>query len=174
MFLAKLVDVGMAIDLDIVLGLDNINAIEHIQKALPFDGHGELFVKHVKENVQCTLVGGGDGKVVNLARQNDAFAINEARVQARLVDSWGQSELTQHCICVFLPEAGDSGWPCIAERTGMTWPGGMGGWPLWFPHKSLKAQSGRMKKPPLGGGALAKALQTTEPKTRRFLAAAMA
>ncbi len=50
-FLTKLVNVSMAANLDLVLGLDDVNSIEHIQKALPFDGHGELFIKHAEENV---------------------------------------------------------------------------------------------------------------------------
>ncbi len=164
----------MAVDLDIVLGLDNVDAIEHIQKALPFDGHGELFVKHVKENVQCTLVGGSNGKVVNLALENDAFAINEARVHARLVDSWGQSKLMQHCICVFLPEAGGLWVALHCGEDGDDMAQGNGGMAFVVFPPIIESQSGRMKKPCLGGGASAKALQTSEPKTRRFLAAAMA
>ena len=42
----------------------------------------------------------------------------------------------------FSHSRGDSGWPCIAEFTGITWPGGMGGRFLWRVHQSWKALSG--------------------------------
>jgi hypothetical protein len=66
---------------------------------------------------------------------------------------------------------GDSGLPCIADRTRITWLGGMGGLRLWFTHHLLNAQSGQMKKPCLGGGASANALHTSDPKIFKFSAA---
>jgi hypothetical protein len=53
-------------------------------------------------------------------------------------------------------------------------PFGMGGRFLWRTHHLWKALSGWMKKPCLGGGALAKALETSAPKINIFLAAEMA
>ncbi len=46
--LIELVDVGVAVDLDVMFGLDYADAIKHTQEALLLDGHGELFIKHVE------------------------------------------------------------------------------------------------------------------------------
>ena len=56
----------MAVDLNVMLCLGNINAIKHIQEALTLDRHGEFLVKHVKEYVSGALVGSSDGDVVYL------------------------------------------------------------------------------------------------------------
>jgi len=50
----------------------------------------------------------------------------------------------------------------MAVLTGMTWPCGIGGQFL-DAHHSMNALSGQMKKPCFGGGASAKALETSEP-----------
>ena len=62
---------------------------------------------------------------------------------------------------------GDSGCPCMAVLTGMTWPCGIGSQFLDARH-SRNALSGRMKKPCFGSGASAKALETSEPYIKRF------
>ncbi len=67
------------------------------------DGHGEFLVKHVEEDVSGALVGRGDGKVVNLLFEDDAFAIDKTGIQARFMDGWGQSEFTQDRVGVFFP-----------------------------------------------------------------------
>ena len=48
---ANLFDVGLATDLDIFLGLENVHAIERSQQALPFDWDGESFIDHIKQEV---------------------------------------------------------------------------------------------------------------------------
>ncbi len=46
-FCTEFVDISMAIDLDIVSSLYNVNTIEHVKKALSVQGDGELVVKEV-------------------------------------------------------------------------------------------------------------------------------
>jgi hypothetical protein len=55
-FGAKFIDVGVTINLDVVLCLHDINAIEHIREALSFDGHGKFFVEHIEEDIGSVLV----------------------------------------------------------------------------------------------------------------------
>ncbi len=95
----------MAVDLNVMLCLGNVNAIKHVQEALTLDRHGEFLIKHVKDYVGSALVGSGDGKVVYLSFEDDSFAINGAGILARLMDGWCQTEFTQDCIRVVFPIA---------------------------------------------------------------------
>jgi hypothetical protein len=52
----------------------------------------------------------------------------------------------------------------------MTYPSGMGG-QFVYAHHSGKALSGQMKNPCFGGGATAKAFDTSVPKISKFSAA---
>ncbi len=47
-FVAKFVDVGVAVDLYVVLCLCDINPIEHVQQALAFQGDRERIVDEVE------------------------------------------------------------------------------------------------------------------------------
>ncbi len=49
---------------------------------------------------------------------------------------------------------GDSGWPCIAKRTRITAPGGIGSRFLRWTHQSQNALSGKGRSPALGVGLL--------------------
>ena len=70
----------MAVDLDVVAGLANIDPVEHVKEALLFKGDGELFVDHVEENVGCPFVGRSNRKVVNLPFEDNSFAGDGAGV----------------------------------------------------------------------------------------------
>ncbi len=70
----------MAVDFDVVLCLDNVDAIEHVQEALTLDGHGQFLVKHVKKDISSPLVGGCNRKVVNLAHEHNTFAVDNSGV----------------------------------------------------------------------------------------------
>ncbi len=54
---AKLVHVGVAIDLDVVLHLSDVNAIKHIQETLTFQRDRLLVVNEVKKNVRFSHPG---------------------------------------------------------------------------------------------------------------------
>jgi hypothetical protein len=56
---AKFINVGVAIDFNVILGLNNIDAIEHVQEPLALDWHCELFVEHIQQNIGGALVGSG-------------------------------------------------------------------------------------------------------------------
>ncbi len=70
----------MAVNFDVVLCLDNVDAIEHVQEALALDGHGEFLVKHAEKDIHSLLVGGCNRKVVDLAHEHNTFAVNNFAV----------------------------------------------------------------------------------------------
>ncbi len=95
----------MTIHLDIILGLCDIYSIEHVEQALPFDGHGQLIVKEVHQDVCRMLVGRCYGKVIDLTHENDAFTINQAQVEAGFVGSPFETKFTKYAISMLFPEA---------------------------------------------------------------------
>ncbi len=74
----------------------------------------------------------------------------------------------------FSHRRGDSGRPCMADRTGIIAPSGIGSRLRCLVHQLQKARSSRMKNGCLGRGALSKALDTSAPKINRFSANATA
>ncbi len=70
----------MAVDFNVVLCLNKVNAIEHVQEALTLDGHGQFLVKHVKKDIGSPLVGGCNCKVINLAHEHNMFVVDNSGV----------------------------------------------------------------------------------------------
>ncbi len=95
----------MAVDFDVVLHLDNIDPIEHVQEALTLDGHGQFLVKHAENDIGSLLVGGCNCKVVNLAHEHNTLAVNNSGVYAWLVSSWGQAKIMEDSIGMLFPKS---------------------------------------------------------------------
>ncbi len=76
----EFVHVGMTVDLNVGSCLDNVDTIEHVEKALSLDGHGELLIEHIKEDIGSTLVWGCNGKVVDLSFKENLLAIKNAGI----------------------------------------------------------------------------------------------
>jgi hypothetical protein len=66
----------MTVNLYIVACLHDINTVEHVKETLSFDGHGEFVIEYVEEDVCSTLVRHRDGKVINLAFEDNTIAVN--------------------------------------------------------------------------------------------------
>jgi hypothetical protein len=69
------------------------------------------------------------------------------------------------CSTLFVPphSLGDSGCPCNAFLTGITYPAGIGSFPKYSSHHCRDCASGFMKNGDVGAGASAKALPTSYP-----------
>jgi hypothetical protein len=103
-FLTCLLNKRMAVNLDIVTSLCDIDAIEHIQEALAFDGDRQAVVQHVKEYIRSALIGGSNHKVINLTLENNAFTINSPQIQAWLMDRRDEAKVAKDGIYLLLPE----------------------------------------------------------------------
>jgi hypothetical protein len=102
-FLTEFVDVGMAINFDVVSDLGNVGAIKHIQKALALKGNGKFIIDHVQKYVCSLFIRCHNGKVVYLAFDHNLIDINGTRVKTRLMDCRSKSKFAENSICVFLP-----------------------------------------------------------------------
>jgi hypothetical protein len=90
------------------------------------------------------------------------------------VNGWLEAKLLQDRVGVFFPEPWGLG---MALHRGEDWDDmTVWDWRALFvvDPPFMKALSGRTKKPCFGGGALAKALETSDPKMSMFSAAAIA
>ena len=76
----------MAVNFDVIAGLCNVDTIEHVKKTLTFKWDREVVVYHVKENVSRTFVGRSNGKIVNLAFEDNTLIFNDIQIQAGFVD----------------------------------------------------------------------------------------
>ncbi len=103
---AKLVNVGVAVDLDVVPCLSDVNAIKHIQETLTFQRNRQLVIDKVKKNVGCFLIRGCNSEIINLTFEYDLFASNGAGVQTWFVDGRSKAKITKNRVGVFLPETG--------------------------------------------------------------------
>jgi hypothetical protein len=90
----------MTVDLYVVACLDDINTIEHVEETLSFDRHGEFVIKHVKKDVCSTLVWRHDGKVINLAFEDNTIAVNRTQIKTWFMYGWCETELAKDMICV--------------------------------------------------------------------------
>ncbi len=70
----------MTVDFDVGTGLNDVNAIEHVQEALAFYWHHELLIKHIHKDVSSMVVGSSNSKVFDLTFEDDSLAIDKARV----------------------------------------------------------------------------------------------
>ncbi len=70
----------MTVDFDVGTGLNNVDAVEHVQEALAFYWHRELLIEHIHKDVGGTVVGSSNGKVIDLRFEDDSLAVDKARV----------------------------------------------------------------------------------------------
>jgi hypothetical protein len=104
-FLTCLLNKRMAVNLDIVMSLSYIDAIEHIQVTFALIEDGQAVVQHVKEYIRSALIGGSNCKVINLRTlENNKFTINSPQIQAWLMDRRDEAKVAKDGICVILPE----------------------------------------------------------------------
>jgi hypothetical protein len=69
MLLKHFIDEHFDGDFDVILGLEDINAIVHIQISLAFDGYGEAIIDEVHDNVRRVGIGGSNSKLVDLSHK---------------------------------------------------------------------------------------------------------
>ncbi len=72
-------------------------------------------------------------------------------------------------LAYFSHNLGDSGCPCIAERTGITAPWGIWSRFFWFTRQLQKTLSGRMQNPCFGGWSLGKSVGNISSKDDEVL-----
>jgi hypothetical protein len=82
----------VAVNLDVVLGLYNVDAVVHVKEALSLEGDIHSIVDEVEKCVGSGFVASCDGKVVDLSHEQDPLTINDAGVEARLVNGRCQPE----------------------------------------------------------------------------------
>jgi hypothetical protein len=75
-FLQKFCDIGVTGDLDVMSILYDVGTIEHVQKTLMFDWHGQPVVDHVHQDVGCLLIWGGNRKVFHLLFEDHTLGVN--------------------------------------------------------------------------------------------------
>ena len=97
-FTAKLVDVGVAVNLDVIPHLYHVNPVEHVQEPLTLDRHSEFLVKHVEEDIRSTLVRRANGKVIDLMFEEDALPINDPGVEAGFMNRWHEAQFLEDSI----------------------------------------------------------------------------
>ena len=97
------VDVGVAVYFDVVPCLCDIDAVEHVNEALAFEGNAEVVINYVKECVCCVFVLARDGKVVYLTHEEDALVVDGTGIETWLVDGRCESYVAEDGVCVFFP-----------------------------------------------------------------------
>jgi hypothetical protein len=100
------VDVSRRMESHVVAGLLDIRSIVQTEKAQPFDGFVEAFIKEVTE----FLVGGGvvnrNGEVVDLTQKEDRMSVDGTSVDTGLVGGRDKAQILQDCGDVAFPETG--------------------------------------------------------------------
>ena len=96
----------MTVDLYVMSCLCNIDTIVHVEEALWFHGHRELFVLHVEEDISRTWVRCRDSEVIHLAHEDDTNAIDITRVEAGFVHHRCEAEFTKYNTCMLFPQTG--------------------------------------------------------------------
>ena len=92
----------MAVNLDIILHLSYVNALEHINEALAFKWDTKFVINKVKKMASGDYVGGSNNKIVNLAHQNNVIATDDTRVEARFVGSGCKVNGAKYRVSMFL------------------------------------------------------------------------
>ncbi len=73
--------------------MEDIYAIIHVKVSLTLHWNREFVVDEIQEDVGSQFVRSGNGKVVNLAFQEDSFSVDHAGVEAWFVDRRGQPNI---------------------------------------------------------------------------------
>jgi hypothetical protein len=92
-FLGDLLNERHRQNFNVVTSLEDIYAIIHVKVSLTLHWNREFVVDEIQEDVGSQFVGSGDGKVVNLAFQEDLFTVDHAGVEAWFVDRRGQPNI---------------------------------------------------------------------------------
>ncbi len=96
----------MAINFDVVPGLEDVDTIEHVQETLSLEWDRELIIDKVKEDIGCLLVWGSNSKVIALLFEYNALASDDTGVEAGFVNCGCQTKVMEDCVGMFLPETG--------------------------------------------------------------------
>ena len=78
--LGNAVDISFNTEADSIFRFLYVNPIAEGDSALTFDRHQEMVVNHTKEYVDDTLVWCSSWEFIDLAKEQNAFAINSALV----------------------------------------------------------------------------------------------
>ena len=66
-FFTEFADIGVAVYLDVVPCLCDMDAVEHVDEALAFEGDTKVVIDNVKEHVCCLFVLACNGEIIHLA-----------------------------------------------------------------------------------------------------------
>ncbi len=105
-FFTKLINLCVAINLNVVPRLCDVDTIKHIQQTLSLKGNGQLVIYEIEEDVGSFLIRGGDGKFLNLAFEDDSLAGNGAGIQTWLMGGRSKTKFVEDCIGMLLPKTG--------------------------------------------------------------------
>ncbi len=105
-FFTKLINVCVAIDRDVVPCLCDVDTIKHIQQSLSLKGNGQLVIYEIEEDVGSFFIRGGNGKIVNLAFEDDSLAGNGAGIQTWLMGGRSKTKFAKDCVGMLLPKTG--------------------------------------------------------------------
>ncbi len=100
---AEIVNIRMTVDFDIIPCLRHISPIKHVKKPLAFDWHREAVVQEVHEDVSSALIGGSNGKVIDLAHEDNAGVVDDPRVETWFMYRRGEANVTENSVGMFLP-----------------------------------------------------------------------
>ncbi len=92
------------IDADVVLGLENVDAVIHIEVALALNWDRYFFVDEIHEDIGRARVRGSNRKVVNLTHEEGPITVEDPRVEARFMHHWFQADFSQNLISIFFPK----------------------------------------------------------------------
>ncbi len=81
----------MAINFDVVPGLEDVDTIEHVQETLSLEWDRKLIIKEVKEDIGCLLVWDSNSKVIDLSFEYNALTSDDAGVEAGFVNGGCQT-----------------------------------------------------------------------------------
>ena len=102
-FFTEFVNVGVAVYLDVVPCLCDIDAVEHVHESLAFEWDTKVVIDIVEEHGCCLFVLACNGEIIHLSHEDNALFVDEARVEAWFMDSWRESYVAKDAVGVFFP-----------------------------------------------------------------------
>ena len=95
----------MAVDLDVMFSLGDVDTVKHINKALSFERYTEFFVDYVEENGGCMSVRTRDGKIVNLSHENHTGVVYDTGVETWFMHGRCETDVSEDGVGVLFPES---------------------------------------------------------------------